>query len=367
MSSDFTKAKQWIAAGYPLSPITTRQKLQDASELLEDVEQFSASDSTANVDPNAVDELRGDINYAGQRHWTFQWKIIAGAIISVLLLYWWSGSKDDDIAKQQAVVENIKAWQETDTVIPLDRFNQSSSNYDIYSQMYDAASKYKAAKLQNIGNQYYAIPKSIESYLRTAETTSDPEKKAQNLKSAEDLKAKMPAKQKELSEQYAELSAKGFKDIQLMALEESTKKLDVHKGDGRRITFWLWFLAICIPLYIFACRPYGYSINRYTAEAATLNLIHRIGLWVSGALVTGAAALQFTTIITKWSDGTTTKSDDGMGPAIAAAKFFLFAAAVIVFCFVSCFIMAYATIAGLIRNYDWAAIFAKAKAKTQKP
>lgn len=366
MSIDFTKAKQWIAAGYPLQTITTRQQLQEASDLLDNVEQFSAADSTADVDRNAIDELRGDVVYAGERHWTFQWKIIAGAIISVLLLYWWSGSKDDDIVKQQSVVENIKAWQETDTVIPLEKFNTASTNYDIYSEMFNSASKYKAAKLQDIGNRYYGIQKAIDSYLQTANITSDPEKKAKALKSAEDLKAKMPAEQKELSEQYTAFASKSFKEIQSMALEESTKKLNVHKGDGRSIKFWLWFLAICIPLYIFACRPYGYSINRYTTEAATLNLIHRIGLWVSGALVTGAAALQFTTIITKWSNGTTSESDDGTGPAVAAAKFFLLVAAVIVFCFVSCFIMAYATIAGLIRNYDWAAIFAKAKSKTQK-
>ena len=64
----------------------------------------------------------------------------------------------------------------------------------------------------------------------------------------------------------------------------------------------------------------------------------------------------FVNIVTKWSDGSTTSEDDGTGPVRLAIKVGLFVAAALVFCAVSCFLMLYATIAGLIRNYDWTSV-----------
>jgi hypothetical protein len=65
-------------------------------------------------------------------------------------------------------------------------------------------------------------------------------------------------------------------------------------------------------------------------------------------------------VVTKWSDGSESREDDGTGPVRLAIKVGLFALAVVVFCCVSCFLMLYATITGLIRNYDWKEVKAKA-------
>ncbi|MBQ1218878.1 MAG: hypothetical protein IIX76_02805, partial [Bacteroidales bacterium] len=95
-------------------------------------------------------------------------------------------------------------------------------------------------------------------------------------------------------------------------------------------------------------------------EANTMSKIEKIGLWLSGGLFAAGAGIGFVDIVTKWSDGSTSRSDDGTGPVRLAIKLGLFAAAVLVFCAVSCFLMLYATITGLKRNYDWGAVKAKA-------
>ncbi len=360
MNYNYTSAKEWINDGCPVQPIRGKKEYNNASKIYEDATAMS----DPAINQSALNELSSALDYAGERHWTFKWQIILGAIVSVALLYWLSGSKEEDIAEQATLVETVKTWQEGDTVIPMTAFkNTNNIVSDLYAVRYESPAKFKAYNLYKIGTGYYNHEEVIKVYERDAQNSSDPEVRERNRKRAEEKKANLPQAQKESKEQYDKLSAMSFAELQEMALGEVETKLSVEASSGRTVKFWLWFLGICIPLYVFACRPYGYTINKYTAEAKTLNAIQRIGLWVSGGLAAGAAALQFTTIITKWSDGTTTKSDDGMGPAIAVAKIALLVAALLVFCFTCSFIMAYATIAGLIRNYDWAKIFASGKSK----
>lgn len=363
INKDFKHAEKWIEDGYPIYDITTKEEFLEQQEILDEALVMN-HDFNVPVDADALNELAAEVEYAGKRHWTFQWIIIAGAILSVILLNWLSSSKKDDIAKQEKVIAGIEAWQPSDTTLAIEVFK--TNDVIDWSAHRMRASYYKTYKLQTAAHKYYGVQKSIDNYLRSAQNTSDPEDKEKWTKRAEELKAEQPQNEKAAKEEYDKINAMGFEEIKAMALNEEGKTLDRHKDGASSAKRWFWFLIICIPLYIFACRPYGYTLNRYTAEAKTLNLIQRIGLWASGALLAGAAALQFTTIVTKWSDGRTTESDDGTGPMIAALKIGLMIAAVLVFCFMCCFIMAFATIAGLIRNYDWKEIFATARSRMNK-
>lgn len=357
MNYNYTSAREWINDGCPVQPIRGKKEYDNASKIFDEVTTMADPD----IDQSAVNELSSALAYAGERHWTFKWQIILGAIVSVALLYWLSGSKEEKIAEQGAIVETVKTWQSGDTVIPMTAFKNADIVSNLYEVRYQSPAKFKAYKLHNAGFEYYNHEEVIKTYERNAQNSSDPEVRERNKKRAEEHKAKLPQDMKESKEKYDKLAAMSFAELQEMALGEVETKLSAEASSGRTVKFWLWFLGICIPLYIFASRPYGYTINKYTAEAKTLNVIQRIGLWLSGGLAAGAAALQFTTILTKWSDGSTTKSDDGMGPAIAAAKIALLIAALLVFCFTCSLIMAYATIVGLIRNYDWAKIYSSGK------
>lgn len=359
MNDNREKARAWIDAGCPSILICNKAQLEEARVILDEADRICRENPSANVSREALENLRSDIGYAEDRHWTFQWKIIAGAIISVLLLYWWSGSKQDDIAELQKVVASVDNWQPRDTVLTLEMFKDGKTDQFKWDNRLSNAAQYKGYQLQAAAREYYSVQINLDYYLERTQTAPDQEKRDAAAKKAEELKASQPQEEQAAKDKFDSLNSMKFEEIKAMAVAEVGGNLDRKADSVGTVKFWFWFLLICIPLYIFACRPYGYTLNRYSSEAKTLNAIHRFGMWASGALVGGAAALHYTTIITKWSDGTTTKSDDGMGPVIMATKILLLIGAVLVFCFISCFIMAYATISGLIRNYDWRAIFAK--------
>ena len=111
--------------------------------------------------------------------------------------------------------------------------------------------------------------------------------------------------------------------------------------------------VLMIPLYVFATRPYGYMVSRHRREAKYMGKLEKFALWISGGMLAAEAGIGFVDIVTKWSDGSTTREDDGTGAARLAIKVALIAGAVIVYCTVSSILMIYATITGLIRNYDW--------------
>jgi hypothetical protein len=170
---------------------------------------------------------------------------------------------------------------------------------------------------------------------------------------------------KENLEKFETLHEASFKKLQKMALAELDEEVDEAKSAKRFVMFWNIFFILLIPVYIFAARPYGYTISRHRREAANLGKLEKIGLWLSGGLLAAGAGIGFVDVVTKWSDGSETRSDDGTGPARLAIKVGLFALAVVVFCCVSCFLMLYATITGLIRNYDWSEVKGKVASASQ--
>lgn len=209
--------------------------------------------------------------------------------------------------------------------------------------------------------------KDTQPAQRSKQYITDPKQKQYAAENVEKLKSEKAEKELKFKTEFERIMSLNFDGVKQMALEGINREVKEKENSSRTVKFWFWFVLICIPLYIIACSPYGYTLTRHAAEADTLNAIHRFCLWASGGLIGAAAAIQFTEIITKWSDGSTTTSDDGTGPAKMVLKIALIAGAVIVFCLVSCFIMAYATITGLIRNYDWKAIFNKLKNHKNTP
>lgn len=361
MAINLDMARQWVASGYPMPMITTKNELRDAKWLLDEAIVLNA-DEPGTVDEDMLNRLNYTVVAADERHWTFQWVIIVGAIISVLLINWWSGSKKTDIEEQKAVVESVEKWTPGDTTLAMSSFKNHPDMIS-YTTRLSGPSLYKAYKLQSAARQYYGVQRNIDYYTNRVKTLTEADKVEEAKKTVEKLQKEQPQKEKEAKEEYDRINAMNYEEIKAMALEETGKVLEGHKDSEKTARFWFWFLIICIPLYIFACRPHGYTLNKYNSMENALNVFQRFGLWASGALVAGSAALQFTEIITKWSDGSTTRSDDGTGPLIAALKIILLIAAVAVFCFTSCFIMAIATIAGLIRNYHWSEIIADLNAR----
>ena len=311
--------------------------------------------------PNAefserVAELRGIIDWSRQRHWKLNWRVILGVVITVIILAFAVDSREGDVLKAQKKIDQIEKWEK----VEITKFNLDSLSQ---TKFYFPDDKFVSAKVWNEQEQrltawdYRTATANIE--YNKAIIADETKERAVRKEAKKDLK-KAEKKQEECLEKFEDLQDMSLKKMKKLAMAEAEEKLD--KAESAKTVVWIWnmFFLLLIPVYIFAARPYGYTISRHRREADNLGKIEKIGLWLSGGLMAAGAGIGFVDIVTKWSDGTVTRSDDGTGPARLALKVFLFVAAVLVFCAVSCLLMLYATITGLIRNYDWSEVKKKA-------
>ena len=153
-----------------------------------------------------------------------------------------------------------------------------------------------------------------------------------------------------------------FKDIKKMALDEYGSWVKSAKAEKRAVRAWNIFFIILIPVYIFAERPYGYTMTRTRAESSTLKGISKFTYTLSAMMLGSAASISWIQTVRKYSDGHTERSyDAGTNAPVIIMKACLYIAAFALVCIVSCILMLYMTIQGLRRNYNWAPLLAKAK------
>ena len=329
---------------------TTAEEVDRMEELLDKAEK-------ALKEPNIefssrVTELREVVKWSRKRHWKLQWKVIAGVILSVIILHLFADSKQGDVSKVEKKMEQVKNWQEE----PLKKLNLATlkeQKFVFNDNPFVSPKVWYDREQRNVAHNYYQAISNI-AYNEKELLKPDLGKELKEFYEGqiENNKKKM----EETKERFDKLQKADFDDVQEMALEEVEGLVDEKKSDAHFVLFWNIFFLLLIPVYIFAARPRGYTISRYRREADNLGTVEKIGLWLSGGLLTAGMGIGFVNIVTKWSDGSTTSEDDGTGPVRLAIKVGLFVAAALVFCAVSCFLMLYAAIAGLIRNYDWKSV-----------
>lgn len=297
-----------------------------------------------------VAELRSIVEWSSKRHWKLNWQVIVGVIISVFVLQMCVDSKQSDVMKVENLAVQVNKWAEEPlTALDIESL-KDNGNIDYSTDSYSSAALWHKNRQIAAANGYYRALATIADCQEALKDKS----MAKELRGSKEKQLKEAnKKKKELLKRFNKLRKADFDDVRKMALKEIDSKISERKADARFVKFWNLFFLLLIPVYIFAARPYGYTISRYRREADNLGKIEKIGLWLSGGLLSAGAGIGFVDIVTKWSDGSVTRSDDGTGPIRLAIKVGLFVGAVLVFCGVSCFLMLYATITGLIRNYDW--------------
>lgn len=332
---------------------TTAEEVERMEELLDKAEAAIKEPNTEFT--SRVAELREVVEWSRKRHWKLNWRVIVGVILSVFILQMCVDSRQGDVNKAEDKLEQVEAWQEE----PLNRLNLDDlkdQSFVISDNPFVSLKVWYDWKQRNVAHDYHTAIAHIaynEENLKQADISK-------TLKEFyEDQIKKNQKKKKETYKQFEKLQKADFDDVQKMAIEEAEALVGEKKSDASFIKFWNIFFILLIPVYIFAARPRGYTISRHRREANNLSRIEKIGLWLSGGLLTAGMGVGFVDIVTKWSDGTTTREDDGTGPARLAIKVGLFVAAALVFCAVSCLLMLYATITGLIRNYDWKSVKSK--------
>ena len=298
-----------------------------------------------------ISELRDIIAWSRKRHWKLNWVIIAGVAISAFILACMIGGGQGNINEASARVAKVEAWEEVELVHFDNLYALLHSNISgcDTKYKYDSPTNWYHHELRSVAWNYAEAVKSIaddEKYLKTEEDETMIEGRKRAIKNATERK-------EEAVERFEELKDLDYKGVKEMALEEAEDGLSAAESGAAFANFIIVAFIMLIPLYIFASRPYGYTISRYRREEKNLGRIQKVGMWLSGGMLAIEGGIGFVDIVTKWSDGSTTREDDGTGPVRLVIKVLLIGGAVLIFCLTSTFIMLYATITGLIRNYDW--------------
>ena len=332
----------------------------------DEMEQLVNQAEQAVADPNdedfkdAVIELRSIIDWSRKKHWTFKWSLIAGCVLSIFIMMYVSEDATRDKQKAQSQYNKVDNWAEADTTIAFDQC--ADIYYSTSSKTLTSHNLYKAqtlsTKKHDILNKQHNVA-YYQAKLDTAQTREAKKEYKASLKNAE-------KNLKQLREEYDEINEMSFKKFKKYALNEVGEELSEAKSWAR----WMWLLyiyvLILIPLYIYSSHQYGYNLTRYRAERAKLDKLQKWGFSIATFFLGASAAMEFlpeTEVTTYYSDGSKTKHTESnpMDMMILALKLILLAAAAVVFCVVSVFIMTYVTVMAFKRDHDWSKVAAATK------
>ena len=306
-----------------------------------------------------LDELDEILDWSSTRHWNFQWQVILGVILTVAFLSWRVDQKQESVESRQEKVAAVEGWAETDTVL-----NWDTTPEDLYSPAgfvkyaHLSAQNFKLLSLYEQKSYYASAMEAADEYAAKADTAQSRDVR----KRLEEQQDKSLANAKEYRKEFDRINKMDFKDIKKMALDEYGSWVKSAKAEKRAVRTWNIFFIILIPVYIFAERPYGYTITRTRAESSTLRGISKFTYALSAMMMGSAASISWILTVRKYSDGRTESTlDAGTNAPVMIMKACLYIAAFALVCVVSCILMLYMTIQGLRRNYNWAPLLAKAK------
>ena len=307
-------------------------------------------------------DLDGILDWSSTRHWNFQWQVILGVILTVLFLSWRVDRKQSEVEGHQELITAVENWEKADTTLDWDTTPDYASDDIGLAMIKNGHTSPLLYKLYSLYQQkaYYNISmKYAEDYAARADTARAKDTR----KNLEEHSANSLSEAKEHRKEFDRINKMDFKDIQKMALGYYGIWLKSSKADKRAVRAWNIFFIILIPVYIFAERPYGYTITRTRAESDTLKGISKWSYALSAMLFGSAKSISWIQTEIKHSDGTTERTEDaGTNAPVVIMKAALYIAAFAVVCIVSCLLMLYMTIQGLRRNYDWKPVLAKIKA-----
>lgn len=306
-----------------------------------------------------LDELDEILDWSSTRHWNFQWQVILGVILTVAFLSWRVDQRQESVEDRQELVAEVENWEETDTVLSWD-----TTPDDLYSPVgfvnyaHLSAKNFKLLSLYEQKSYYASAMEAADEYAAKADTAQSRDVR----KSLEERRDESLAHAKECRKEFDRINKMDFKKIKKMALEEYGSWLKNAKAEKRAVRAWNIFFIILIPVYIFAERPYGYTITRTRAESSTLRGISKFTYALSAMMMGSAASISWIQTVRKYSDGRTESTyDAGTNAPVMIMKACLYIAAFALVCIVSCILMLYMTVQGLRRNYNWAPLLAKAK------
>ena len=304
-------------------------------------------------------DLEMILDWSSTRHWNFQWQVILGVILTVIFLSWRVDQKQESLEGRQELVAAVENWAETDTTLDWDTAPEdlySPAGFVKYAHL--SAQNFKLLSLYEQKSYYASAMEAADEYAAKADTAQSRDVR----KRLEEQQDKSLANAKEYRKEFDRINKMDFKDIKKMALDEYGSWVKSAKAEKRAVRAWNIFFIILIPVYIFAERPYGYTMTRTRAESSTLRGISKFTYTLSAMMLGSAASISWIQTVRKYSDGRTERTyDAGTNAPVVIMKACLYIAAFALVCIVSCILMLYMTVQGLRRNYNWAPLMAKVK------
>lgn len=300
---------------------------------------------------DCVSKLREIIIRSRKRHWEFGWRkimYIIGFIIFMLLI---TNLLQFQLSDTENQLYKIEQWVEEPLMHSKDIesyafFSFSNPSVDV-SQRYESVTNYYNSKMNPIVSVYFDAKTKIDrniKFMKEHKTII-----GDSVRSIENETEKM----ENARDRFKKINDCDFEEIKKMALDE-VKVIHISLQEKiKYLKLWSFFFLLLIPVYIFATRPHGYTIHsRYRGGTKNLGLIEKISLCLScGILVvvgltTGLIDLFERLIESVFVDNMTN---------LRCYYIVMMICCVILFVY-NCFLMLYATITGLIHNYDWSAV-----------
>ena len=343
--------------------MTTPEVAMQVDALLDKAETV-AEDPYEDEFWDRITTLRDAVSWTLKRHFTHSWALIAGVFISIAIMGYYAMEGKSELNKAENQLASVKKWEKCDTTLA--EYPQEVNSYQLYGTRLKDANSYKVYQLHNSYNHYLMAKGTAAEYAQRADTASTKDMQKNYLAQQEDYEKKA----KDYFKEYEEWNAMSFRKVKSAAIDECKSEVKAAKASSRLLSFIFFLTLIMVPLYIIGSYQFGYVQVKYEKEAAFLEKIRVWGYSIAGALFGAGLMMNFLPdyiVTTRWSNGSVTKERES-NPAniiILVMKLMLVVAAVIVLCFVSFFLMAYSTVTGLYRNYNWKQIIGDVKERAK--
>lgn len=320
--------------------------LAKAAEVVED-----PNDEEYRERYEALEEI---VEWSQERHRTWVWSLIAGALLSAGIFYYYHNEQKDDIARAQAAQEQVKQWKE-ETVTPTKWEACPTKHSDnAYNLRLTSAQKYKTYKLIDLKQRAESNVENAKNFDQRADTAQLKENKEKYLKNAASYR-EMEAKNRA---EYDSINAMDFAQVHEMAKRDQERHVESEISSGNTLRNYMIFLLILIPLYIITGYPHGYTITRHTRRTGCLNIFRKVGFAIASACFGVGLAMNLLPdyrVKTTYSDGSTSThtESDPVNFILIALKVGLMIVGAVIFCFVSSMVMTVETVSGLWNNFNW--------------
>lgn len=331
----------------------TEAECDEMDNLLDKAEKV-VSNKSDSFFQERLSELRDIVRWSRQKHWTFKWSLIGGCVLAILGMMYMSSSASADAKRSDREVAVIENWVPQDTTIA---YENCSTGGMMYQE--SRANDLKHIKLRDIKKRIQDLEFSAQSganYLDTCTTES-------SRKALESRIAGYKESAKSCREEYDKINKMKFKEFQEFVLKDKKQNAERSSAESSKMYFWLIYVIILIPAYIYYSHEYGYNITRHRAEAKALGCIQKVFFSIATFFLGSGLAMALlpdVEVTTHYSDGSSDTHTEGNSGnfIILALKAVMIFIGLLIFAVTSVFIMTYVTVMAIKRNYDWSKVAA---------